>query len=176
MICMHCQNEMKLQERFCSKCGKDSAETHPPTAHQAASRDWDMHVKVLAWIFIISAMFMAIPGLSLLLFPGLFTMRTAFHPFPLAGPFFLMIALAFISIPAGIAIAGIGLLRYREWARVLTLIMAAFMLIGFPFGTAIGVYAFWVLLSNEGSSNYKRYPSPGGRGWTYSGNGAPGEG
>jgi hypothetical protein len=176
MVCVHCQNEMRPQERFCSKCGKDSTGSGSPIVRHAESRDWEMHVKVLAWIFIISAILMAVPGLSLLVFPGILMMGLQFHPFYLAGPLFLVIAFTFISIPVGIVIAGIGLLRHREWARVLTLIMSAFMLIGFPFGTAIGIYAFWVLLSNEGSAHYRNYPSPEGRGWAYSGNGAPGEG
>jgi hypothetical protein len=166
MICMHCQNEMNPQERFCSKCGKDSfAERVQPSA-QPGSHNWDAHVKVLAWIFIVSALFMAIPIFSLLLFPGMMRLGMVHRPFPFAGPVFATIAVAFISIPTVNIIAGIGLLRYREWARILTLVLAAFMLIGFPFGTAIGIYAFWVLLSSDGSTSYKRGPSPFGRGIT----------
>ena len=82
-----------------------------------------------------------------------------FASFHFAGPVFFGIALAFISIPAGSFIAGIGLLRHRDWARILTLVLAAMMLLAFPFGTAIGVYAFWVLLSNQGSRSYKRSPA-----------------
>jgi hypothetical protein len=73
-------------------------------------------------------------------------------------------AFAFVAMPGGILLAGIGLLKHREWARVLALILAGFMLIAFPFGTAIGIYAFWVLLSSEGSRSYKRgNPSHEGR-------------
>jgi hypothetical protein len=157
---------MNPQERFCSNCGMDS--------FVVGARDWDTHVKILGALFITSALFMAIPAFGLLVFPGMMTMGMAHRPFPFAGPFFTTIALAFLSIPVVNIITGIGLLRYREWARVLALVQAAFMLIGFPFGTAIGIYAFWVLLSNDGSASYKRgNASPEGRGWP-SREGAPG--
>jgi O-antigen/teichoic acid export membrane protein len=164
---------MKSQERFCSKCGTDSFAERGQTSVQART-NWDTHVKVLATLFIVSALFMAIPALGLLLFPGMMLTGMAHRPFHFAGPFFTTIALAFISIPVVNVITGIGLLRYREWARVLALVLAAFMLIGFPFGTGMGIYAFWVLLSNEGSASYKRGNlSAEGRGWP-SREGAPG--
>jgi len=123
-------------------------------------------VKVLAWIFIVSSLFIAIPGLCLLIFPGiLMAVMNPPPPFLLTGPLFLAIALTFISIPLAILSIGVGLLRYRDWARILAVIVAAFLLIAIPFGTAIGIYAFWVLLSVEGSRSYKRGPSPEGRGW-----------
>ena len=172
MICVQCQNAMNPQERFCSKCGKEAVGQRVGPAVRNTTRNWDTHVTVLAWIFIVSAIFMAIPGLFMMLIPGMM-MGRAFRPFPPAGVFFLMGAFAFITIPAGLAIAGIGLLRYREWARILTLILASLMLIGIPFGTAIGIYAFWVLLSGEGSRSYKRRSvSPERSGWSA----APGEG
>jgi hypothetical protein len=158
MACTQCGNAMGQQERYCSKCGRDSAmdsprsSIRPPMPHQ---RDWGTHVQIVAWILIISAIFMAIPGLCLLLFPGMLMAGVAMPPFVLAGPLFLFIALTFISIPAGIAAAGVGLLRYREWARTLTIILSVLMLIAFPFGTAIGIYALWVLLSDDGRDSYK---------------------
>lgn len=42
--------------------------------------------------------------------------------------------------------AGRGLGRGRPWARNLTLALAAFNLLLLPLGTAIGLYAMWVLL------------------------------
>jgi hypothetical protein len=48
-------------------------------------------------------------------------------------------------------VGGIGLLKGKSWARVLVIFLAVLDLIDFPFGTAIGVYTLWVLLSNETS-------------------------
>lgn len=43
----------------------------------------------------------------------------------------------------------IGLLKYKSWARILTLILGVFALFSFPIGTLIAVYTFWVLTNEE---------------------------
>ncbi len=43
-------------------------------------------------------------------------------------------------------VAGIGLLQYRSWARVLALVLAFFNLFVFPHGTVFGIYTFISLL------------------------------
>lgn len=45
---------------------------------------------------------------------------------------------------------GAALRRYRPWGRLLALGLAVINLVLFPFGTALGAYAFWVLLTEEG--------------------------
>lgn len=62
------------------------------------------------------------------------------------GGFIFILVLA-LSLPG--LIAGIGLLQLRPWARMLTLILSAFDLLSVPFGTALGIYGFWVLLNRE---------------------------
>jgi hypothetical protein len=54
-----------------------------------------------------------------------------------------------LSVP-GFA-AGLGLLKFRPWARILTIVLSALELLSIPFGTALGIYGFWVLLSVEGT-------------------------
>ena len=55
---------------------------------------------------------------------------------------FLPITVA-TSIPS--LICGVGLLKFKRWARILGIVLAALTLIHFPFGTAFGVYALYVL-------------------------------
>jgi hypothetical protein len=45
--------------------------------------------------------------------------------------------------------AGIGVLRRRPWGRTTAYVAAVLSLIFFPFGTALGVYALWVLTRPE---------------------------
>ena len=59
----------------------------------------------------------------------------------------LAVFLSLLSAPG--LVAGIGLLRFRPWARILGLVVAILDLIHFPFGTVLGVYGIWVLLSKE---------------------------
>jgi hypothetical protein len=62
-----------------------------------------------------------------------------------------------IVLAGGIAAAGIGLLQYRNWGRILATIMAVFLIFKFPVGTAIAVYTFWVLFSEEGRQHFKTF-------------------
>ena len=55
--------------------------------------------------------------------------------------------LILISIPG--IIAGFGLYRRKEWARILTLILSVLAIFNFPFGTAIGIYSIWALIQPE---------------------------
>ncbi len=57
----------------------------------------------------------------------------------------LFVVLAATSVPG--IVAGIGLLHYRPWARILGIVLAAISLPGVPFGTALGIYGLWVLLN-----------------------------
>ena len=54
---------------------------------------------------------------------------------------------------------GAVLRRYRPWARLLALGLAVINLVLFPFGTALGGYAFWVLLTEEGRGLYVAPPA-----------------
>jgi hypothetical protein len=49
---------------------------------------------------------------------------------------------------------GAVLRRYRPWGRLLALGLAVINLVLFPFGTALGGYAFWVLLTEDGRALY----------------------
>jgi hypothetical protein len=70
-----------------------------------------------------------------------------------------------LSLPG--LIAGIGLLKFRPWGRILGIVVSALDLIHVPIGTALGVYGLWVLLSNEtealfrNPNPYMAYPPPG---------------
>jgi hypothetical protein len=55
-----------------------------------------------------------------------------------------------LSVPC--LIAGYGLLQFRPWARILTIILSVLNLFHVPFGTALGIYGIWVLLSLEGQA------------------------
>jgi hypothetical protein len=64
--------------------------------------------------------------------------------------------IALLALLFGVLHLWIGtvLRRYRPWARLLALALAVINLVLFPFGTALGGYAFWVLLTEEGRALY----------------------
>lgn len=52
-----------------------------------------------------------------------------------------------LSIPG--IIAGIGILKYASWSRILMLIIAFLDLFNIPFGTVLGAYTIWVLIDSR---------------------------
>lgn len=52
-----------------------------------------------------------------------------------------------LSLPS--LLAGWGLMKRKSWSRVLTIIVAILSLPSVPIGTAIGVYALWVMFNDE---------------------------
>ena len=55
--------------------------------------------------------------------------------------------LILVSVPG--IVGGIGLLKYKSWARYLVLVLSVLGLLNIPIGTAIGVYSIWVLAQDE---------------------------
>ncbi len=67
---------------------------------------------------------------------------------------FAIIFIAAFSFPA--VIAGIGLLYFKPWARILGIVLSAIALLGFPWGTILGVYGLWVLFSKQTEQLFSR--------------------
>lgn len=59
----------------------------------------------------------------------------------------IIIIVAVLSLPG--IIAGIGLFKKKEWARILTLILSVLNLANFPIGTAVGAYSIWALVQSD---------------------------
>ena len=70
---------------------------------------------------------------------------------------------ALLSLPS--VIGGIGLLYFQPWARILMIVLSALNLFHVPFGTALGVYGLWTLLSKETEALFRQtvYAPVGGR-------------
>ncbi len=119
----------------------------------------DTHVRVLAALYIVLGALGALVGLGLLLLFGGVAGIVGVTAVPhdpdalVAVPVLTIIGgilcllLLVLSVPG--IITGIGLLKYRPWARVLGIVLSAIELLNVPIGTAIGVYGLWVLLSAQ---------------------------
>ncbi len=123
------------------------------------------HVRILAILHIVFGSMGVLIGLGLLLvFGGIAgIVNTSGEPnaattIPILGLIggMLFLLLFLLSIPG--IIAGIGLLYYKEWARILTIVLSALELLNVPFGTALGVYGLWVLLQNETMQLFRNPP------------------
>jgi hypothetical protein len=61
----------------------------------------------------------------------------------------------FIVAACGILL-GWGLLRLQPWARMAAIVVGIVALLHPPFGTALGIYTLWVLLTDQGGVEYDR--------------------
>jgi hypothetical protein len=59
----------------------------------------------------------------------------------------LVVFLLALSLPG--LIVGIGLLKLASWARIAGIVLAIIHLINIPVGTALGIYALWVLFNKD---------------------------
>lgn len=122
------------------------------------------HVKVLAILFIVLSSLGVLAGLIVLAtFGGIAGIvgvaaegRDGAIAVPLLGAIGGFVAVLIVLVSAPGIVAGAGLLNFRPWARILGLILSALNLLNVPFGTALGVYGLWVLLSSETQPLFRR--------------------
>lgn len=115
------------------------------------------HVKTLGILHIVFAGFGILLAIAAVLFfgglAGIVGMSApgddAVIAIPVLGAIGGFIGLATLVLALPGLIAGIGLLSFRPWARILTIVLSLFELLHFPFGTALGVYGLWVLFAPE---------------------------
>jgi hypothetical protein len=124
----------------------------------------DTHVKVLAWLYIVFGVLGSLLGLGLMALLGVIGIAgaasdpDAWMALPILGftGAALGVFMLILSLPG--IIAGIGLLKFRPWARVLTIVLSALNLMNIPLGTILGIYGLWVMLSDDGSRLFVQPP------------------
>jgi hypothetical protein len=128
--------------------------------NQLSERDTQQHIQILGWLLIVGhALSLAIGVFVFMLLISIGAVsgdQTAWAVLSVVGTS-VGLLLALLALP-GIA-AGYGLLKGRPWGRVLAIVVAVLGLINFPVGTAIGIYALWVLLQ-PAATNYFLVAAP----------------
>ena len=118
----------------------------------------DTHVKVLGILHIALGFLGAVGALAVLVIfggiAGIVGISASADPdarlaIPILGAVGGVIAVFILLVSVPGIIAGFGLINYRPWARILTIILSAINLISIPIGTALGIYGLWVLLSSQ---------------------------
>jgi len=121
------------------------------------TQDMKTHIQIVAWLYIA----MGILGILLsLLVAGIIAGGgwisgddTAIRVTTIVS-IFVGALVVLISIPG--IVAGIGLLSYKSWARILAIILSVLNLPGFPIGTLLGIYSLWAMLDSESSLLFEK--------------------
>ena len=161
MFCPRCGTAAEEHFRYCSKCGSElsgvAQEIKPTT-----SKDMATHVTVIGWLFMVSGVLTGLVGVAIVvagrILPRLPIDWPTDIPFDLprlAGVLAFGVGFATIAVGVGTFMAGHGLLQYKPWARIVAIIAAILGIFHFPLGTALGIYALWVLLSEPGRQYYQ---------------------
>lgn len=123
----------------------------------------EQHIKILGIMHIVWGAISALGGLILLIvFGGAYgiveIVSRRESAAAMALPFIALIGgaisllLLLLSVPS--ILAGIGLLRRKSWAKVLTIVLSALHLFNFPLGTALGIYGLWVLCAPQNRDGF----------------------
>lgn len=113
------------------------------------------HLNVVGVIDLITGLFFAVVGLlvslRVLLFAPLYTGGALWLQEEGVAALAIWLFISGVLVALGIPslIAGVGLLKQKDWARTLAIVLAVLALASFPFGTAAGVYTLWVLTHKE---------------------------
>lgn len=117
----------------------------------------ETHVKVIAWLYIIL-------GILGLLAAGIVVLAVAGGGLISGDRTAITITTIVAAVVGGLLVllsapgivAGIGLLGFHPWARILAIVLSVLNLPGFPMGTILGIYALYVLLDDDTSRLFSR--------------------
>lgn len=133
----------------------------------------ERHVRIIGLLYVLLGASLVLIGVGVLFMFGGAALSGADEQsgsvvvVPLVGAVggIVFLLLSLLSIPA--LVAGVGLLRHRAWARIVTILLAGFILFipfltGFvklvPATTLLGLYSLWVLLSRRTETVFQRNP------------------
>jgi len=122
-----------------------------------------VHLDLLGRLHLLLGSFAALGGLSLAILAA--GTRAALRDLDMEGPaghagVGILTVCAIVMATGGVAllIAGRLLNRRSRGGRLFALLLAVPDLIAVPFGTALSIYAFWVLLNDEARKEFGRPP------------------
>ena len=125
------------------------------------------HVKILGILHIVFGSIFVLGGMTALLvmggIAGIVGVSDQSADNPAAIPILAIIGaiVCVLCLVLGIPgiIAGVGVMQYRPWGRVVMIVLSALDLLNVPIGTALGIYGLWVMLNRETELMFLRPPT-----------------
>jgi hypothetical protein len=128
----------------------------------------DTHVKVTAWLRIVSSAFYLVGVGALMLFAGGLTalMGASGDADAVKAAPWIMVMVTSVAAVLGVSalpglITGWGLLNYQPWARIVNIVLSVLDLFAIPVGTALGAYSLWVMFHPETVALFEGGQAPG---------------
>jgi len=160
MFCNRCGVQLAPGATVCSACGAAQSLAAGTAVVPSAQDRVLRHHRALGILWLVLAALTCIPVLVMLAIGAV--SGAALSASPDAPPIARVVGPAlFVGIAAIVGVftlacffAGWGLLKLRPWGRVVAIVMAFLVLLNMPFGTALGIYTLWVLLSTGADQQY----------------------
>jgi hypothetical protein len=117
------------------------------------------HLRILGTLWVIAGVLFIIPGLILMTVSSVvrLSIPATENIGRLIAPLVLtVIGASLFLVAAGGIVVGWGLLKHQSWARIAAIVLGVLSLLHPPFGTALGIYTLWVLLSDRAGAEYER--------------------
>lgn len=157
MFCDHCGSPVAAGTPVCSACGHAALATYTAPLAPVQSR-LERHLRTLGILWIVAGCFFLFPAVIMMILgtvvhfsiPGTEQLARILGPFVL----FLVGAILFLVSFFGIFL-GYALMHHQPWARIGGIILGILILFHPPFGTALGIYTLWVLLSDDGTQYHR---------------------
>ena len=116
--------------------------------------EYRTHVMILGWINLAFSLILLFLGLCGFLFlGGIGAVSQDPEAMRILGFVGLFAAVFFVTLSLPGLAAAYGLLARKAWGRIVAILVAVFDLFNIPIGTAIGIYALWVL-TDERAADY----------------------
>jgi hypothetical protein len=126
------------------------------------------HVELLGILYILWGGLFLLTGLAVLaLGVGAAAIGASFTPEDAAGRLAATLTAVTFIVLAGVLLVwcvahiwnGVALRRHGEWARAVGLVLGILDLFVLPFGTALGIYALWVLMNDQARPLFEVRPA-----------------
>jgi len=154
MFCNACGSQIQPQFNVCPHCGQPIVAVSLTLPSRLAR-----HLRTLGILWIVAGSFFAIPGLALMTISSV--VRLGIPASENVGRFIGPLILSFLGgsifvVAVGGVLVGWGLLKHQPWARGVAIVLGILSLFHPPFGTALGIYTLWVLVSDASRAEYDR--------------------
>lgn len=161
MFCNSCGKELQAGQQFCGACGQPVGVARVPTA---ANRVGDNR-KLLSILWMVYAVLNLLAGFAAWVVGNAIlsaVLSSIARNTPGAQiPDFIRPLLTFVTVlvlakGALCLAAGLGLWQRATWGRIAALIAGFISLLNLPFGTALGIYTIWALLTGDADKQWER--------------------
>lgn len=167
MFCSRCGAPVAPGQPLCPQCGQPVVPAAPPISpipnFGFQVENYRGKIRALGFVWLLYAaisLLVGFAGLSFLknLFAGHYgPWMNGGAPPAWVVPIILNFGWAAVLVRFGLAVAaGVGLLKYAPWGRVVAIIAAIFCILKFPIGTAVAIWTLVVLLGCRGATLYRQ--------------------